>query len=40
VLYRGTPAGPEVLAVGFDEIQAFLKNLPLDEQIKFQTWTP
>jgi hypothetical protein len=40
VLYRSTPEGPEVLAVGFDEIQGFVKNLPLDEQIKLQTWIP
>jgi hypothetical protein len=40
VLYRSTPAGPEVLAVGFDEIQAFTEDMVLDEQLKLQTWTP
>ena len=40
VLYRSTPQGPEVLAVGFDEIQAFTKNLALEEQLKLQYWMP
>ncbi len=39
VLYRVTPQGPEVLAVGFDEILAFTKDMPLDEQLKLEIWT-
>lgn len=38
VLYRITPQGPEVLAVGFDEILAFTKDMPLDERLKLKTW--
>jgi hypothetical protein len=40
VLYRPTPEGPEVLAVGFDEIYAFTKDMPAEEQAKLKTWTP
>ena len=39
VLYRATPQGPEVLAVGFDEIRAMTKDMPLEEQLKLETWT-
>jgi len=39
VLYRITPQGPEVLAVGFDEKLAFTKDMPLDEQLKLEIWT-
>ena len=39
VLYRITSQGPEVLAVGFGEILAFTKDMPLDEQLKLKTWT-
>jgi hypothetical protein len=38
VLYRSTPAGPEVLAVGLDEILAFRKGMSLEEQLQFNTW--
>ncbi len=38
VLYRITPQGPEVLAVGFDEVLAFTKDMPLDERLKLETW--
>src|SRR5262245_56625345 len=40
VLYRQTPEGPEVLAVGFEEIFAFRKKLSLEEQLELQTWLP
>ncbi len=40
VLYRSTPDGPDVLAVGFDEIDAFTKDMPLEEQNKLETWMP
>ena len=40
VLYRGTPAGPVVLAVGFDEIHALTKDMPLDERGLLKTWMP
>jgi hypothetical protein len=40
VLYRSTPAGPEVLAVGFDEVQEYVKAMPMDEQLKLKIWTP
>ncbi len=40
VLFRSTPEGPEVLAVGFDEILAFEKDIPLEEQLKLKTWMP
>jgi hypothetical protein len=40
VLYRPTPEGPEVLAVGFDEIVALRKGLALEEQLRLQTWLP
>jgi hypothetical protein len=40
LLYRSTPQGPEVLAIGFDEIQAFVKDMPLEDQLKLQTWIP
>jgi hypothetical protein len=39
VLYRITPEGPEVLAVGFDEKLAFTKDMPLEEQLKLEIWT-
>jgi hypothetical protein len=40
VLYRPTPEGPEVLAVGTVEILAFTKDMPADEQDRLQTWMP
>jgi hypothetical protein len=40
VLYRPTPDRPEVLAVGFDEIMAFRKGMPLQEQLPLKTWLP
>ena len=40
VLYRSTAAGPEVLAVGFDEILAVRKGMPLEEQLLLNTWLP
>ena len=40
VLYRVTPQGPEVLAVGIEEKLAFTKDMPLDERRKLKTWLP
>src|SRR5260370_25191933 len=40
VLYRSTPEGPEVLAVGFDEIQQFRRGNPRVEQPTLSTWLP
>jgi hypothetical protein len=40
VLYRSTPAGPEVLAVGLDEIIAVRERMPLEEQLTLHTWLP
>jgi hypothetical protein len=38
VVYRPTPKGPEVLAVGMEEVDALKKATPLAEQKKFQTF--
>ena len=32
VLYRGTPDGPEVVAVGTEEVIALRKTMPVEEQ--------
>jgi hypothetical protein len=40
VLYRSTPAGPEVLAVGLDEIMVVRERMPLEEQLNLRTWLP
>jgi hypothetical protein len=40
ILYRPTPEGPEVLAVGFDEIHALTRDMPAEERAKFNTWCP
>jgi hypothetical protein len=40
VLYRQTPEGPEVLAVGVVEMIEFTKNMPLEEEMKLKTWIP
>lgn len=40
VLYRQTPEGPEVLAVGFEETLTYTRDLPLEEQLQLQTWMP
>ena len=40
VLYRETPEGPEVLAVGFEEVMAYTKNMPLEVRLKLKTWVP
>ena len=40
VLYRSTPNGPEVLAIGYEEIQAFTKGLSLAERQTLKTWVP
>jgi len=38
VVYRETPEGPEVLAVGYEEILALTKDVSLEEQGKLQRW--
>jgi hypothetical protein len=38
VLYRPTPEGPEVVAVGTVEILALTKDMPAEERAKFKTW--
>src|SRR5262249_2344051 len=40
VIYRQTPDGPDVLAVGEMEVIRLMKTLPLDEQLKLETWLP
>jgi hypothetical protein len=40
VLYRITPQGPEVLAVGFDEMLAYRKKTPCEQQAGLKTWLP
>jgi hypothetical protein len=40
VLYRSTPAGPEVLAVGLEEIAAVRQRTSLAEQLQLHTWLP
>ncbi|HVS35548.1 MAG TPA: hypothetical protein VMS17_08200 [Gemmataceae bacterium] len=40
VLYRSTPAGPEVLAVGLDEILAVRRATLPEEQPALKTWLP
>ena len=40
VIYRQTPDGPEVLAVGYEEVIRLKKILPLEEQLKLKTWMP
>ncbi len=38
VVYRPTPQGPEVLAVGMEEVIALKKATPLAEQVNLQTF--
>jgi hypothetical protein len=38
VLYRPTPQGPEVLAVGTEEVLNLKTTWPLDEQLKLKTF--
>jgi hypothetical protein len=40
IAYRETPGGPEVLAVGDQEIVALVKSMTLDEQLKLRSWLP
>jgi hypothetical protein len=40
VLYRPTAQGPEVLAVGFEEIFARTKGMDPDEMKGLKTWMP
>jgi hypothetical protein len=40
VLYRPTPAGPEVLAVGFDEIMACTNRCDPEAMKGHKTWVP
>lgn len=37
VIYRRTPQGPVVLAVGYEEVIALKKSMPLDEQLQLKT---
>ena len=36
VIYRETPEGPEVVAVGYDEMFAFRRDVPPEEQRKYE----
>lgn len=38
VVYRPTPTGPEVLAIGTEEAIALRKATPLAEQVHFETF--
>ncbi len=38
VIYRETPEGPEVLAVGYEEVAAFKERVPFDERRDFKTY--
>ncbi|HEX5273592.1 MAG TPA: hypothetical protein VFW33_24015 [Gemmataceae bacterium] len=38
VIYRETPAGPEVLAVGMAETCDLWKRLPLEEQLRLEIY--
>ncbi len=40
VAYRETPEGPEVLAVGDEEILALTNDMSLEEQLKLRSWLP
>jgi hypothetical protein len=40
VVYRPTPAGPEVLAVGFDEIMARTNRKDPEAMKSLETWIP
>jgi len=40
VTYRQTPAGPEVLAVGFEEDLALRRRIGEEEHRKFKIWAP
>jgi hypothetical protein len=40
VSYRETPQGPEVLAVGDEEILALTTCMSLEEQLKLRSWLP
>jgi hypothetical protein len=40
VLYRQTPAGPEVLAVDFDEIAALTDGMRAEKMAGLKTWMP
>ena len=38
VIYRETPEGPEVVAVGREEVWGFKRGVPLDEQLKHKIY--
>jgi hypothetical protein len=40
VIYRQTPAGPEVLAVGEEEVIRLKTTLPTEDQQNLETWMP
>jgi hypothetical protein len=40
VLYRHTPEGPEILAVGFDEMRNYVQGMSIEQQLKYRIWAP
>jgi len=40
VLYRQTPEGPEVLAVGDEERLAYTRDMPIEAQHRLKHWLP
>jgi hypothetical protein len=40
VLYRSTPEGPEVLAVGDEERLTLTRGMPAEERGRLSTWLP
>jgi len=40
VAYRETPQGPDMLAVGDEEILALTKDMSLEEQLRIRRWLP
>ena len=40
VIYRQTPEGPDVLAVGEEEVIRLNLTMPLKDQLKLKTWMP
>jgi hypothetical protein len=40
VAYRETAQGPEVMAVGDEEIVALAKDMSLEEQLNLRSWLP
>src|SRR5437868_4423813 len=40
VAYRSTPQGPDVLAVGYEEILALTRGMSPEERSTIKTWLP